>query len=73
MTRTAAWLACLVLWTAPAAQRRTPPTPAPLADISNTKKIDAVVVNGRLLNRTAIDDLLAGAGAASKGAGQCRR
>jgi imidazolonepropionase-like amidohydrolase len=31
----------------------------PLADISNTKKINAVVVNGRLLDRQALDKVLA--------------
>lgn len=30
----------------------------PLADISNTRKIDSVVVNGKLLNRTQLDQLL---------------
>lgn len=37
----------------------------PLADISNTKKINAVVVNGRLLDRKALDDMLAQAEAAA--------
>jgi imidazolonepropionase-like amidohydrolase len=31
----------------------------PLSDIRNTQKINAVVVNGRLLDRKALDDLLA--------------
>jgi hypothetical protein len=31
----------------------------PLADISNTKKINAVVVNGRILDRTTLDKMLA--------------
>ena len=39
----------------------------PLADIGNTGKIDAVVVNGRLLDRKALDALLAGVEAANKG------
>jgi hypothetical protein len=30
----------------------------PLVDISNTRKIDSVVVNGKLLNRTQLDQLL---------------
>jgi len=30
----------------------------PLVDISNTRKIDSVVVNGRLLSRTQLDQLL---------------
>lgn len=33
----------------------------PLLDISNTQKIAAVIVNGRLLEREALDSLLAGA------------
>jgi imidazolonepropionase-like amidohydrolase len=36
----------------------------PLADISNTKKINAVVLNGRLLDRAALDRLLTGVEAA---------
>lgn len=31
----------------------------PLANISNTRKIEAVVINGRLLDRTALDKMLA--------------
>jgi imidazolonepropionase-like amidohydrolase len=31
----------------------------PLDDIRNTQKISAVIVNGRLLNRTVLDGLLA--------------
>jgi imidazolonepropionase-like amidohydrolase len=31
----------------------------PLADIRNTRKIDAVIVRGYLLNRSDLDDLLA--------------
>jgi imidazolonepropionase-like amidohydrolase len=38
----------------------------PLEDISNMKKINAVVVNGRLLDRRALDGLLAQAEAAVK-------
>jgi len=38
----------------------------PLADIGNTRKIDAVVVNGRLLDRQALDGLLAGVEAANR-------
>lgn len=37
----------------------------PLEAISNTQKIHAVVVNGRLLDRTALDDVLAQAKAAA--------
>ncbi len=37
----------------------------PLADISNTRKIEAVVVNGKLLNRSELDRLLASAVVAS--------
>ena len=37
----------------------------PLADISNTKKINAVVVNGRLLDRPTSDKMLADAEAAA--------
>lgn len=33
----------------------------PLADISNTRKIDAVVVSGKLLDRSELDRLLASA------------
>jgi hypothetical protein len=33
----------------------------PLQDITNTEKIEAVVANGRLFDRTALDSLLAGA------------
>jgi hypothetical protein len=33
----------------------------PLSDIGNTRKIDSVLVNGRLLDRKALDGLLAGA------------
>jgi len=36
----------------------------PLLDIRHTQKINAVVVNGRLLDRTALDDLLAKAATA---------
>jgi hypothetical protein len=38
----------------------------PLEDISNTQKINAVLVNGRLLNRTALDEFLAQAEASSR-------
>jgi imidazolonepropionase-like amidohydrolase len=38
----------------------------PLEDIHNTQKISAVVVNGRLLDRKALDGLLAEAEAAAK-------
>jgi hypothetical protein len=31
----------------------------PLVDIKNTQKINAVVVNGRLLDRVALDHILA--------------
>jgi imidazolonepropionase-like amidohydrolase len=37
----------------------------PLEDIHNTQMIKAVVVNGRLLNREALDGLLAQAEAAA--------
>ena len=33
----------------------------PLQDITNTKKIDAVIVRGRMLDHNALDSLLAGA------------
>lgn len=33
----------------------------PLQDITNTENIEAVVANGRLFDRTALDSLLAGA------------
>jgi len=38
----------------------------PLSDIRHTQKINAVVVNGRLLDRTALDELLAKAAAAGQ-------
>jgi imidazolonepropionase-like amidohydrolase len=38
----------------------------PLLDIHHMQKINAVVVNGRLLDRTALDDLLAKAVAAGQ-------
>ena len=38
----------------------------PLSDISNTKKINAVVLNGRLLRRSDLDDMLTRAEAAAK-------
>lgn len=38
----------------------------PLSDISNTRKIHAVVLNGRLLRRSDLDDMLARAEAAAK-------
>lgn len=38
----------------------------PLKDISNIRKIRAVVVNGRLLDRKTLDDLLIAAGSAAK-------
>jgi imidazolonepropionase-like amidohydrolase len=38
----------------------------PLADISNTKKINAVVVNGRILDRTTLDKMLADVEAEAK-------
>lgn len=38
----------------------------PLADISNTKKIDAVIANGRLFDRKALEKMLAVAEAANK-------
>jgi imidazolonepropionase-like amidohydrolase len=31
----------------------------PLQQVANTRKINSVVVNGRLLNRQALDDMLA--------------
>jgi len=37
----------------------------PLADINNTRKINAVVLNGRLLDRAALDKLLADVEAAA--------
>jgi len=33
----------------------------PLESISNTQKIDSVIVNGRLLDRSELDGILAGA------------
>jgi len=33
----------------------------PLQDIANTQKIEAVIANGRLFDRTALDSMLAGA------------
>jgi hypothetical protein len=33
----------------------------PLSDISNTQKINTVIVNGRVLDRKALDSLLASA------------
>ena len=38
----------------------------PLLDITNTEKIEAVVANGRLFDRTALDSLLAGVESAVK-------
>ena len=38
----------------------------PLQDIANTQKIEAVVANGRLFDRTALDSLLVGAENAAK-------
>jgi imidazolonepropionase-like amidohydrolase len=38
----------------------------PLSDIRHTQKINAVVVNGRLLDRKALDELLAKAAAAGQ-------
>ena len=38
----------------------------PLEDIRNTKRIQAVIVNGRLLDRKALDESLAQAEAAAK-------
>ena len=37
----------------------------PLADISNTRKINTVVLNGRLLNRKTLDKMLADVEAAA--------
>jgi len=37
----------------------------PLQDISNTKKINAVVLNGRLLDRKTLDKMLADVEAAA--------
>ena len=37
----------------------------PLQDIANTRRINAVVVNGRLMDRKALDDLLAQMAAAN--------
>jgi len=33
----------------------------PLEDIANTQKIEAVIANGHLFNRAALDAMLAGA------------
>jgi hypothetical protein len=38
----------------------------PLLDITNTEKIEAVVANGRLFDRAALDSLLAGVESAVK-------
>jgi hypothetical protein len=40
--------------------------PNPLADIRNTRKINAVIANGRLLNRPTLDQILAAAQAAAR-------
>jgi hypothetical protein len=42
----------------------------PLADISNTNKIDSVVVNGQLLDRNRLDQMLSEAKTLEDGSGK---